>query len=361
MYAMTHIASSLAAPPFPKGSGTYALDVPTPPTTPNVDAQAWVFVADAEKWVGDSRLVPDDVFQWAKNGGQGETYSQGRYWYVVRGSQSGSQDPFTIYGPIYIYRSQVMSQGGLAGCPMGVECVTDKLHGGTTGAAPHGGGMRVQTAMGYGYNYIGSVRVPGGVSGSVPADALAYATALANRHDLYPMTKSFGSGAYYFYQDLTPAQQGHGAYKEVMVWRLGPGVNPMDPRTIGPHGTGAPQLARTHTHQPMQHDSDHWVEVSIHDVPVGVRTMLQPGGAWKAFRTTGTHQRWWGVGPDGKYYVHLSHGGVDALGAPGLGADLTGAQAPCCPSNATWGVAAAIFVGAGMITWAIAAKHKKTR
>jgi hypothetical protein len=253
MYAMTHIASSLAAPPFPKGSGTYALDVPTPPTTPNVDAQAWVFVADAEKWVGDSRLVPDDVFQWAKNGGQGETYSQGRYWYVVRGSQSGSQDPFTIYGPIYIYRSQVMSQGGLAGCPMGVECVTDKLHGGTT---------------------------------------------------------------------------------------------------------GRPQLARTHTHQPMQHDSDHWVEVSIHDVPVGVRTMLQPGSAWKAFRTTGTHQRWWGVGPDGKYHVHLSHGGVDALGAPGLGADLTGAQAPCCPSNATWGVAAAIFVGAGMITWAIAAKHK---
>jgi len=278
---MSAAAHSLAAPPFPKGSGTYAIDVPTPPTTANVDPQSWTFVVDAEKWVGDDALVPDAVFQWAKNGGQGETYARGRYWYVVRGSHSGSQDPFMIYGPIYIYRSPVMSQG-MAGCPMGVECVTDKLHGGTTGSP--------QLAR----------------------------------------TRSLGAN-------------------------------------IHPHDDIVSQRQPTGPHVPMSHGSDHWVEVSIHDVPVAVKIAFlghegQPRMAqsnWETMRTTGDHKRWWGRSPsDGKFYVWLTHGGTDSLARPGLGAD-TNATAPCCPSNATWGVAAAIFVGAGMITWAIAAKGKK--
>jgi hypothetical protein len=133
----------IAAPPHPRGSGTYHWEIPYPPTTASVSS--WTFVVDASKWAGDANLVPWEVFNFAKNGGQGEYVSgDGRHWYVIRGTHPGSLDLLYTYGSIYIYRADALVGTGrsamdetLGGCPMGVECahsVTDELHGGTTGA-----------------------------------------------------------------------------------------------------------------------------------------------------------------------------------------------------------------------------------
>lgn len=128
----------IGATPHPKGSGTYRWEIPYPPTTPHVTS--WTFVVDAEKWVGDTRLVPQDVFNFAKNGGQGEFMSGSSYWYVVRGTHPGSMDTQYTYGPVYVYRAD--STVGTGAAPFGPP------HAPQGGGVPHSGDdwLRIERA-----------------------------------------------------------------------------------------------------------------------------------------------------------------------------------------------------------------------